>query len=458
MLSQRFPAVVLALVLIGLAWVGAAPVSAVTFAQEARLTASDAAAGDAFGGDVGLSSDGTVALVGAPGRDCAGGADCGAAYVFVRSGGGWSQQALLTASDATAGSELGHAVALSGDGATVLLRARSTDCLDAPNCAVAYVFRHLGGSWAETAKLKTSGPFPSPVTFHDLRSMALSEDGRTAILGAPWAPLDCAQLPCGAAHVYVRNGESWSEETRLTVSDPVLQLGESVDLSKDGLTALVGVTQGPEDLTPQGFQDVGAYVFVRSGGAWVLQQSLASVSQDFLATPALPFREVTLSGDGNAALLSSPNGGCGHQLENGEGYCGVLHTFVRTGGNWTEQQFLAILNTFGFGFRSALSGDGTIAMTMAPGAILYEKAGGTWIPRQRGLSGHAVSLAVDGQRALTGVTSVACPAGDGCGAAFIYGPAPAILDVPALGGAGLAVLTLALIAAALIFLRRRHIV
>jgi hypothetical protein len=430
------------------------PGRAVTFMQEARLTASDAAAGDAFGDEVALSSDGTVALVGASGRDCAGGANCGAGYVFVRSGGGWSQQARLTASDATAGADLGHALALSGDGSTALLRARSTDCLDSPDCAVAYVFRHLGGSWTETARLKTSGPFPTSPVLLDLRSMALSEDGRTAILGAPD---NCPPAgPCGIAHIYVRSGESWSEETRLMESDPVSGFGESVDLSKDGLTALVGVTSGPEELTPEGFQVVGAYAYVRSGGAWVRQGRLASIPRDFLTAPVAPFREVTLSGDGNAALLSSTSGGCGHQLEDGVGYCGVLRTFVRAGGSWTEQQFLGILNTFGFGFRSALSGDGAIALTAAPGVALYEKVGDTWILRQRGLSGHAMSLSADGRTALTGATNVACPAGDGCGAAFIYVPALAIIDTPTLGGPGLAVLTLALILSALFLLQRRR--
>ncbi|MFL6259470.1 MAG: FG-GAP repeat protein [Thermoanaerobaculia bacterium] len=428
------------------------PGRAVTFMQEARLTASDAAAGDAFGDEVALSSDGTVALVGASGRDCAGGANCGAGYVFVRSGGGWSQQARLTASDATAGADLGHALALSGDGSTALLRARSTDCLDSPDCAVAYVFRHLGGSWTETAKLKTSGPFPTSAFLLDLRSMALSEDGRTAILGAP----SCPQAgPCGMAHIYVWNGESWSEETRLMEGDAAYQLGESVDLSKDGLTALVGVTVGPEEpgVPPR---IVGAYVYVRSGGTWVRQQRLAPVANDFLTIPVVPFREVTLSGDGNTALLSSPNGGCGHQLEDGVGYCGVLRTFVRTGGSWTEQQFLGILNTFGFGFRAALSGDGTIAMTTAPGAVLYEKVGDTWILRQRGLAGQTMSLSADGRTALTGVTNVACSTGDACGAAFIYAPALGIIDVPTLGGPGLAVLTIALILSALILLQRRR--
>ncbi len=423
-----------------------APGLAVTFVPESTLTPSDAGAQNAFGGAVALSSDGTVALVGASGDDCAGGADCGAAYVFIRSEGVWTQQAKLTASDAAAGAGLGHAIALSGDGSTALLRARSTDCLDSTDCAVAYVFRHLGGSWAETAKLKTSGPFPTSPLLLALRSMALSGDGRTAILGAPGNCTDADH--CGTAHIYTRNGESWSEETRLMESDPVSGLGESVDLSKDGLTALVGVTFGPEELTPGSSRVVGAYVFVRSGGTWVRQQRLAVVANDFLTIPVVPFREVTLSSDGNTALLSFPSGGCGHQLEDGVGYCGVLRTFVRAGGSWAEGQFLGILQTFSFGLRAALSGDGTVALTAGQGAglVVYEKVGGSWLLRQRGLSGGAMALSENGHTALAA----------GGGGVIVYALAPSILDVPALGGPGLAVMTIVLIVVALVFLQRRR--
>jgi hypothetical protein len=415
--------------------------AAIQFVQQATLTASDAAAGDAFGSRVSLSSDGTVALVGAPGDDCAAGADCGAAYVFVHTASGWGEQAKLTASDAAANARLGHDVALSGDGSTALLRARSTDCIDSSSCAVAYVFRRIGGSWIETAKLKTTGSFQDDF----IRSIALSGDGRTALLGAPNNCPNFQAVPCGTVHVYVRSGESWSEETRLVESEAVFRFGKSVDLTKDGLTALVGVEFGPEEVTADDHRFVGAYTFVRSGGAWVRQQRLAASSSDFLTEPVAPYGEVTLSGDGNTALLSSPIAGCSHQLEGGVGYCGVLRTFVRVGGSWTEGQFLGILNTAGFGQRSALSGDGTIAMTMMPPAMVYARVGDSWIEQQRGLFGHAMSLSENGRTALTGVGTLPCSAGANCGAAFIYAAAPAA-EVPTLSDLGLALLALALVA------------
>jgi hypothetical protein len=418
----------------------ASQAAAVSFFQQARLTASDAAAGDSFGAEVALSSDATVALVGAPGDDCAAGADCGAAYVFVRSEAGWSQRAKLTASDAAAGAGLGRSIALSGDGSTILLRARSTDCIDSPDCAVAYVFRSIGGSWVETARLKTSGSF-QPVLVGPVRIMALSADGRTAILGAPNNCPDAG--PCGVVHVYARSGESWSEETRLRESES-FQFGQSVDLSKDGLTALVGVTYGPEEETTGYARVVGAYVFVRSGGTWVRQQRLAINTNNFLAVPVVPVAEVTLSGDGNTAVLSTPQGGCGHQLEDGSGYCGVLRTFVRAGGSWTERPVLGALGTFGFGFRAALSGDGTLLVTVRPGGTVYARREDAWIEQQRGLSANVMSFSEDGQTLLTGAG----------GAAFIYGAAP-IAEAPTLSEWGLILLTLLLAASGWVTLRRR---
>ena len=72
-----------------------------------KLTAADAAAGDQFGLSVSVSGD--TAVVGAFGDDDAG-STSGSAYVFVRSGGAWSQQAKLTAAGAAAGDQFGRSV------------------------------------------------------------------------------------------------------------------------------------------------------------------------------------------------------------------------------------------------------------------------------------------------------------------------------------------------------------
>ena len=83
-----------------------------TWSQQAKLTASDGAVGDTFG-LVSLSGD--TAMIGAQGDD----SYRGSAYVFVRNGTAWSQQAKVTASDGAAGDQFGVSVSLSGDSALI---------------------------------------------------------------------------------------------------------------------------------------------------------------------------------------------------------------------------------------------------------------------------------------------------------------------------------------------------
>ena len=94
-----------------------------TFTQQQKLVASDAADSDQFGCSVAIS--GETVVVGAPFDDGAGGSDQGSAYVFVRSGGVWSQQQKLLASDAAAGDQFGNSVAISGE--TVVVGAASDE-------------------------------------------------------------------------------------------------------------------------------------------------------------------------------------------------------------------------------------------------------------------------------------------------------------------------------------------
>src|SRR5262249_28291282 len=119
-----------------------------TLSQEAKLTAGDAASDDQFGAAVGIS--GETAVVGAPVDDTAAGPNAGSAYVFVRSGTGWSQQAKLTASDAAAGAIFGLSVAVTGD--TVVVGASGDNML----AGSAYVFVRSGTSWSQQAKLTAS--------------------------------------------------------------------------------------------------------------------------------------------------------------------------------------------------------------------------------------------------------------------------------------------------------------
>ncbi len=108
-----------------------------SWVEEQKLTASDVAAGDGFGGSVSLI--GNTVVVGASGNDCSAGDNCGSAYVFRFNGSSWDEEQKLTASDVAAGDRFGFPVSLSGD--TVVIGAYRDSCAPGGDCRAAYVFR-----------------------------------------------------------------------------------------------------------------------------------------------------------------------------------------------------------------------------------------------------------------------------------------------------------------------------
>ena len=163
--------------------------SGTTWTQQAKLTASDAAAGDEFGISVAISGD--TAIVGSHMDDDAG-SGSGSAYVFVRSGTTWTQQAKLTASDAAAGDFFGHSLSILGDMA-LIGGERNGDA--GPNSGSAYVFTRSGTTWTQQAKLTASDAAAGDFFGH-----WVSFSGETAIVGSHLN--DDAGPDSGSAYVY----------------------------------------------------------------------------------------------------------------------------------------------------------------------------------------------------------------------------------------------------------------
>ncbi|MBK8170645.1 MAG: hypothetical protein IPK60_09940 [Sandaracinaceae bacterium] len=144
------------------------------------MKASNTATSDWFGAGVSLAGDGNTLAVGTRNEDSAatgvGGdqtsnaaLDSGAAFVFVRSGSVWTQEAYIKASNTGADNNFGCSVALSGDGTTLAVGAEaeasnaSTINGDQTNNAsyaygAAYVFTRSGSVWSQQAYVKPSTP------------------------------------------------------------------------------------------------------------------------------------------------------------------------------------------------------------------------------------------------------------------------------------------------------------
>jgi uncharacterized protein (DUF2345 family) len=189
-----------------------------TWVQQAELAAADAARGDEFGLSVAIS--GSTVVVGAPYKH----SYKGAAYVFVRSGSTWSQEAELAASDRARGDLFGIPVALSGDTAVVGAPYKHS------RTGAAYVFVRSGSTWSQQAELTASDRARL-----DLFGTSVAISGPTAVVGA-----DAKDSYKGAAYVFVRSGTTWSQQAELTASDGASSdlFGGSVAIS--GLTAVIG--------------------------------------------------------------------------------------------------------------------------------------------------------------------------------------------------------------------------
>ena len=329
--------------------------------QMQKLHASDGAANDNFG--LWVDFDGDTALIGAW-NDDDNGVDSGSAYVFIRTGTTWTQQAKLLASDGQAGDSFGSSVSISGD--TALIGARWDD--DNGNKAgSAYVFTRTGTTWTQQAKI-----LPADAEAEDRFGGSVSLDGDTAVISA-WFDNDNGN-GSGSAYVFTRTGTTWTQQAKLLASDG--QEGDDFgDVSLCGDTALIGAALDDDN----GVDSGSAYVFVRTGTTWTQQAKLLPSD----GAPGDQFSRWAVSLDGDTALI----GALGDDDNGGDS--GSAYVFTRTGTTWTEQaKLLASDGAANDYFGNSISISGDTALIGAQGdddkgsnagsAYVYTRTGTTW--------------------------------------------------------------------------------
>jgi hypothetical protein len=334
----------------GAAWVFTRSGSAWT-EQGAKLVGTGAVGDSEQGNSVALSADGNTAIVGGPFDN----GYVGAAWVFTRSGGVWSQQgAKLVGAGAVGDSEQGNSVALSADGNTAIVGGT----YDNSGAGAAWVFTRSGSAWTQQgAKLVGTGAVGGANQGY---SVALSGDGNTAIVGGPF---DNGYV--GTAWVFTRSGGLWSQQGAKLVGTGAVgsaTQGWSVAVSGDGNSAIVG---GPQDNNNVG----AAWVFTRSAGVWT-QQGAKLIGTGAVGG-GLQGWSVALSADGNTALA-------GGSHDNGN--AGAAWIFTRMDGVWTEGAKLVGTGAVGNanqGNSVALSADGHTAML--GGYVDNSGVGAAWV-------------------------------------------------------------------------------
>ena len=290
-------------------------------------------------------------------------------------------------------------------------------------------------------------------------SVALSADGQTLVVGAPWE--DSAMIGvdgdqsdneadgAGAVYVYARSGAGWIQQAYIKASNTNADdnFGISVALSADGRTlvvaapgedsAAIGVNGDQSD--SKALDSGAVYVFTRSGALWTQQAYLKASNTGSNDNFGI---SVALSADGQTLVAGAPKedsavtGIDGDQTNNLANFAGAVYAYTRTGAVWTQQAYIKGLDTDAydlFGYSVALSADAQTLVVGVPGednwatridgdqdhskgygagaVYVYARTGAVWAPqaylRASNLEaydafGSSVALSADGQTVVVG--------------------------------------------------------
>jgi hypothetical protein len=318
----------------GAAWVYTRSGSA--WILQAKLFGTGATGNANQGFSVALSADGNTAIVGGLGDNT----NIGASWIFVRSGGVWSQQGnKLVGTGGVGISQQGCAVSLSADGNTAIVGGFRDNAF----AGAVWVFTRNGNIWTQQgSKLVATNPIGA-ARFGI--SVDLSSDGNTAIIGG-----HTDNANAGAVWIFTRSDTSWTSQTKLTSSGAIgsARFGRSVSISSDGNTAIVG---GYEDDAAMG----AVWVYTRSGSTWT-QQGNKLVGTGSTGNASQGF-SISLSADGNTALV----GGIDDNA-----FAGAAWVFTRSGGVWSQS-------------GNKLFGSGAVGIANQGGAVAISPDGNTII-------------------------------------------------------------------------------
>jgi hypothetical protein len=364
-----------------------------------RLGPSDPGGADIFGSNVAIA--GPVAVVGAADAD----KFQGAAYVFERENGVWVERARLVASDRHPFdfSEFGENVKISGN--TIAIGAPG----DRDETGAVYIYQKTGNQWTEQVKLtandETVGAFFAG-------SIALSQN---MLVSGAESGLVSSGVEAGAAYVFRRTGNSWTQEAKLIASYPTDQanFGSGAAIINDDTIAVgAGSAQGTGVV----------YIFKRLGGVWSEQSQLLPSSPE----AGQGFGDdIGISGD--SLVVGAPFAAT----------TGAAYVYRRAGSAWEEEARLVPPETQARLFATRVAISGLTLVAGAPftdsgtkeggSAWVFQRAGNTWVTKAKLKAPDATPndnfggyVAIDGKTILIGAEQANAPAGANEGAAYVF--------------------------------------
>jgi cysteine-rich repeat protein len=301
-----------------------------------KLVASDGHLSASFGHS--LSIQGDTVVVGAEGTKHDEVAS-GAAYVFVRSAGTWTEIQKLVASDASVSDRFGTSVLVHGD--TIVVGAEA----ETSGAGSAYIFKKDSeGVWIETQKIMASDAGPPDFFGH---SLAMNDN--TLVVGA--VSDDDKGTSSGSASIFTLSAGVWVESQKITASDGSAndRFGDSVTIGEN--TIVVGAHANADG----GANTGAAYVYMNQGGAWNETQKLLADN----ATGGDWFG-FSVHLDGEMLAIGAPY----DDVDGVGANAGSTYLYTRTGTAWNEyRNFDASDSTGGDLFSYSLTlQNGTISL------------------------------------------------------------------------------------------------
>lgn len=345
-------------------------ISSYSFTREqAKILSSDYAASDQFGASIALSYNGDIAVVASSNKTLTYN-NQGRVYVFRRYGSSWWQVQVLTAPDPATNPEyFGYSVSISHDGTYIAISAYA----NVTYTGAVYIYDNTGSSWVYRQKLTATDKVTNDYFGY---SLCMSGDGTRLVVGA--YNKNGTFTVQGAAYVFARSGVTWSEEQKLTHSDPASsdKFGHSVAINTTGDLILVSAVNKIGTVNAQG----AVYAFTRSVVTWTQSQKI--VHSNPVANDALG-QSITISGDSSRFAVGGLSTISSYTLS------GSVFIFYKSGATWIQEQRIdnptpASSNEF-FSYSISMNYYGTMFCTSAYGkttntgiVYYYKRTGTTW--------------------------------------------------------------------------------
>lgn len=271
----------------------------------------------------------------------------------------------------------------------------------------AYIFKRSGNIWTQEAQLTASDGDTD-----DNFGKSVSLSGDYALVGAYLDNIG-SKIDQGSVYIFKRSGSTWTQEAKLTASDgdSTDYFGTSVSLSGD--YALIGAS---EDLVGGNNNQGSAYIFKRSGSTWTQEAKLTA--SDGVSYDKFGF-SVSISAAGDYAIIGAYLDDIGANTNQGSAYI-----FKRSGISWLQEAKLSASDgTANDNFGVSVSISGIYSLVGADGddigsntdqgsAYIYIRTGSTWsqLPKLTASDGSANdnfgnSVSISGDYALVGANA-----------------------------------------------------